>query len=119
MITRLAHGFGAANSSTLVYSIAASFSTEDEIKTVMGYMELGFYLGFAVGPPLSSFLYHYFGYSFPFLFCSSLFVISLFFLNILNKQEEDKIEEEEEEIGFFGALFNRVKYIFLSLNIFI
>lgn len=115
MITRLSHGLGASISATLANSISVSSCTEDETKKVVGYMEFGYYLGIAIGPPLSSFLYYYFGYSIPFVFCSIMTFGCLFFIYILDNKH-DESNEEYEEINFFKILFNPVFKIKNILN---
>jgi len=107
-VTRIAHGFGSALSSTLVYSIAGSLCDETTVKSTMGYMELGYSLGLTIGPLLASLLFHYFSYSFPFYFCGLMMLGCLPFIKSL------EVEQEEcEDIQFFQILFNKV---FLYFN---
>ena len=87
----------------MVYSIAASLCNETEIKSTMGYMELGYSLGLTIGPVLASLLYNYFGYSFPYYFCALLMLICLPFIKLLEVKQD-----ECEEIQFFQILFNKV-----------
>lgn len=106
ILARLSHGLGAALSSTLVYSIAASLCVEDEIKSTMGYMELGYSLGLTIGPVVASLLYHYSGYCFPFYFCGLLMLSCIPFIKILEVKQD-----ECEEIEFFKVLLNPVIFI--------
>lgn len=103
ILSRLSHGLGAALSSTLVYSIAASLCDENEIKSTMGYMELGYSLGLTIGPVVASLFYHYYGYCFPFYFCGLLMFSCIPFIKILEVSQD-----ECEEIEFFDVLLNPV-----------
>ena len=103
IFSRSSHGLGAALSSTLVYSIAASLCDENEIKFTMGYMELGYSLGLTIGPVLAFLLYHYFCYLFPFYFSGLLMLSCIPFLKIL-----DVKKDEHEVIEFFIVLLNPV-----------
>ena len=74
-----------------------------EIKSTLGYMELGYSLGLTLGPVFASVLYHYFGYCFPFYFCGVLMLGCIPFVKILEVKQD-----EYEEIEFFKVLFNPV-----------
>jgi len=113
ILARLSHGLGAALSSTLVYSIAASLCDEDEIKSTMGYMELGYSLGLTLGPVLASLLYHYFGYCFPFYFCGVLMLGCIPFIKNLEVKQD-----ECEEIEFFRVLLNPVTKLKNNISIY-
>ncbi len=109
IISRLLHGLGAALSSTMVYSIAASLCTENDIKSTMGYMELSYSLGLTIGPVFASFLYYYFSYSFSFYLAGLLMLSCIPFIKILEVKQD-----EYEEIEFFKVLLNPV-YNFLTI----
>lgn len=102
------HGFASALSSTMVYSIAASLCSEEELQSSMGYMELGASVGLTIGPVLASFLYYINGYSFPFFVCGILMLGCIPFIKLLEVNEE----EECEDVEFFKVLLNPVKFIF-------
>jgi MFS family permease len=106
-VTRLLHGVGSAITATLVYSIVAFQSTEENINTNMGYMELAYSIGVTIGPLVASALYYFGGYSMPFYFCSILFLICLFYLHRIIIDEE-QCEDHE----FFKILFKPVLIIY-------
>lgn len=110
IISRIFQGFGSALSSTLVYSIVSFLCNEEELKTKIGYLELGYYLGVTIGPPFSAFFSHYFSFSSPFIICGSIFIVCLFFVRYLDETIDDDKDEiiDNEELGFFKILFNFV-----------
>ena len=101
-VLRFSQGIGCAITSTLIYSIAASNSDEEAIKTNIGYMELAYSIGLTVGPLIGSFFYHFLGYSFPFFISGVAMLSSYKFLGYL------KIEEvtPDKSPNFFQPLAN-------------
>ena len=85
---RIIHGMSGGIVSTLIYSIGVSLSSNEEIVTTLGYLEIAWSLGVSIGPVLASFLYHFGGFSLPFYFISVLFIIVIFYIHILNISDE-------------------------------
>ena len=55
---RIIHGICSAFIATLVYSIACTLASEEEIKSDIGYIEIGLSLGLSCGPLFASLFYH-------------------------------------------------------------
>ena len=85
---RIIHGMSGGIVSTLIYSIGVSLSSNEEIVTTLGYLEIAWSLGVSIGPVLASFLYHFGGFSLPFYTISALFLIVIFNIHILNISDE-------------------------------
>ena len=85
---RIIHGMSGGIVSTLIYSIGVSLSSNEEIVTTLGYLEIAWSLGVSIGPVLASFLYHFGGFSLPFYTISALFLIVIFYIHILNISDE-------------------------------
>lgn len=103
-ITRLFQGIGSAFSSTLVYSFAGKLSNDSNLKTILGYMELGYSLGLTIGPLVASFLFYINGYAFPFQVCGILLMICVCLISNLEISEEFK----ECDVNFMEILFDYV-----------
>lgn len=79
------------------------------MKITMGYMELAYSLGLAIGPIVASIIYYYFGYIAPFFLVGACMLTCMYFVENL------KISEEvNENTSFFEILFNKV-YILLFI----
>ena len=70
---------------TLVYSIACSLATEEELKSALGYIEIGLSLGSSAGPVFASLFYHLGGYQLPFIVLGLFLYISVYLTKILGK----------------------------------
>ncbi len=105
---RLSHGIVSGISSTLVYSVAASFCDNNNLNKTMGYMESSYSVGLTIGPIIGSVLYHYFSYKIPFYFCGILIIICIPYAQ--NIQEE---EQQHYDINFFKVMFNPVKKLLI------
>ena len=109
---RIIHGICAAIISTLVYSLACSLSDEDEIKSILGYIETGLSFGSTSGPLYVSILYKIGGYKLPFFLLGLFLYISVYLTRILEGEKLDK-NEIEEEPSFF-KFFNNLDIILIS-----
>ena len=108
---RIIHGICSAFIATLVYSIACSLANEDEIKSALGYIEIGLSLGSSSGPLFASIFYHLGGYHLPFMVLGLFLYISVYLTKILGNEKIDKKEEIKEDPSFFKYL----KYIDIIL----
>ena len=61
-LIRIIHGMASSIVGNLVLSLLISLSTPEELTTNVGYNDIVWSLGFSIGPIISSFLYHFFGY---------------------------------------------------------
>ena len=104
---RIIHGICSAFIATLVYSIACSLASEEEIKDALGYIEIGLSLGSTTGPLFVSVFYNIGGYHLPFIILGIFLYISVYLTKILDKENVDKKEEINEEPSFFKFLFYR------------
>ena len=77
---RIIHGLGSGVTGTLVYSLASTVSEPSELKMSLGFLEIAWSLGVAIGPLIGSFFYHIGGFPLPF-YVPSLLTHSL--LNLL------------------------------------
>ena len=102
---RIIHGIFASFIITLVYSLACSLSDEDEIKSNLGYIEIGMSLGSSAGPLFVSIFYKIGGYKLPFLILGLFLYISVYLTKILENEKIDK-NEIEEDPSFFRFLNN-------------
>ena len=101
---RIIHGICSAFIATLVYSIACSLATEEELKSALGYIEIGLSLGSSSGPIFASLFYHLGGYQLPFIVLGLFLYISVYLTKILGKEKIDKDEEFKEDPSFFKYL---------------
>ena len=96
-------GIGIAILSIMMYSIAASYSDANDIKSNMGYLEFAYSCGLSFGPFLASGLYYFLGETAPF-YCVA--IITLFVsLSLINKLDIHN-EVDESDINFFKLLFH-------------
>ena len=92
---RALHGFGAGTVAIIVYSLVNSISEKEEAQLALGYLELVWSCGVALGPIISSFFYYLGGYSLPFYFVSVLLAVSVYFVRVLKVVDsEDKGKKE-------------------------
>ena len=103
---RIIHGICSAFIGTLVYSIACSLASEEELKTALGYIEIGLSLGSSIGPLFASIFYKLGGYQAPFIFLGLFLYISFYLATLLGKEKINKEEEIKEEPSFFKFLNN-------------
>ena len=80
---RIIHGIGSAFVGTLIYSVACSSANEDELKSSLGYIELGLSLGTSSGPLFASLFYKLGGYKLPFI-ALGIFLYPSFFNYLTN-----------------------------------
>ena len=102
---RIIHGICSAIISTLVYSLGCTLSTEEEIKSVLGYIETGLSVGSTSGPLFVSGLYEIGGYKLPFFLLGLFLYISVYLTKILESEKIDN-NEIEEDPSFFRYLNN-------------
>ena len=98
--------------STLVYSITASLCNDNNLNSMIGYMELSFSIGLSVGPLFASFFYYLEGYAFTFIICGSLNFICLPFISTI-KISDDKYESPE----FLKIICNMVNILINNFRI--
>ena len=103
---RIIHGIGSAFVGTLIYSVACSSANEDELKSSLGYIELGLSLGTSSGPLFASLFYNLGGYKLPFIALGLFLYISVYLTKILEKENIDKSDEIKENPSFFNYLTN-------------
>ena len=97
---RALHGFGAGTVAIIVYSLVNSISEKEEAQLALGYLELVWSCGVALGPIISSFFYYLGGYSLPFYFVSVLLAVSVYFVRVLKVVDsEDKGKKEGDNDG--------------------
>ena len=104
---RIIHGICSAFIATIVYSIVCSLASEKEIKNVLGYIEIGLSLGSTTGPLFVSVFYNIGGYPLPFIILGLFLYISVYLTKILDKENDNKKEEINEEPSFFKFLLYR------------
>ena len=103
---RIIHGICSSFIGTLVYSIACSLASEEELKSALGYIEMGLSLGSSTGPLFTSVFYKLGGYPLPFLVLGSLLYISVYLAKILGNENIDKKDEVKEDPSIFKFLKN-------------
>ena len=103
---RIIHGICSAFIGTLVYSIACSLASEEELKSALGYIEIGLSLGSSTGPLFASVFYKLGGYPVPFVVLGLFLYISVYLTKILGSENIDKQEETKEDPSFFKFLKN-------------
>ena len=103
---RIIHGICSGLIGTVIYSIACSLASEEEIKSVLGYIEIGLSLGSSAGPLFVSIFYKIGGYKLPFIILGLFLYISVYLTKILEKEKFDN-NEMEEDPSFFKFLNNR------------
>ena len=103
---RIIHGICSGLIGTVIYSIACSLASEEEIKSVLGYIEIGLSLGSSAGPLFVSIFYKIGGYKLPFIILGLFLYISVYLTKILEREKFDN-DEMKEEPSFFKFLNNR------------
>ena len=103
---RIIHGICSGFIGTLVYSISCSLASEEEIKSVLGYIEIGLSLGSSSGPLFVSIFYKIGGYKLPFIILGLFLYISVYLTKILEREKLDN-DEIDEDPAFFKYLNNR------------
>ena len=109
---RIIHGIFASFIITLVYSLTCSLSDEEEVKSNLGYIEVGMSLGSSAGPLFVSIFYKIGGYKLPFLILRLFLYISVYLTKILENEKLDKNEIEEDPSVF--KFLNNLDIILLS-----
>ena len=109
---RIIHGIFASFIITLVYSLTCSLSDEEEVKSNLGYIEVGMSLGSSAGPLFVSIFYKIGGYKLPFLILGLFLYISVYLTKILENEKFDKNEIEEDPSVF--KFLNNLDIILLS-----
>ena len=103
---RIIHGIFASFIITLVYSLTCSLSDEEEVKSNLGYIEVGMSLGSSAGPLFVSIFYKIGGYKLPFLILGLFLYISVYLTKILENEEfyKNEIEEDPSVFKFLNNL---------------
>ena len=109
---RIIHGIFASFIITLVYSLTCSLSDEEEVKSNLGYIEVGMSLGSSAGPLFVSIFYKIGGYKLPFLILGLFLYISVYLTKILENEKLDKNEIEEDPSVF--KFLNNLDIILIS-----
>ena len=97
---RFIQGIGAGISGVIIYSLTVNYSKKHEINKNVGYIEIGYAIGYAVGPIFGTFMKSYFGYQCPFYilgFVKLFAIISVSQFKITNV--------ESDNTSFFHILF--------------
>ena len=93
---RIIHGISSGIVSVLVYSLTGSLSDEDDIQTSLGYQEVAWSLGAALGPLGASLFYSIGGYSCPFMVAGLVLYFSVYLTSKLdfefNKENDENVE---------------------------
>jgi len=110
MTIRLVQGLGSAISGTLVYSITASISDDENLNKLIGNLEFSFSMGLTLGPLIGSILYNLGGYAFTFIICGSLNFICLPYIASL-KISDNKYESP----SFMKIILNMVTHEIFNL----
>ena len=104
-VLRIIHGISSGIISILVYSLTGSLSNEDDVQTSLGYQEVAWSLGMAIGPFTASFFYSIGGYSCPFIITGLILYISVYLTSKLNFEFKIK-NEKQNEPSFISSLFH-------------
>ena len=107
-ILRIIHGCCSAMIGVVVYSLAASFSEEENTKVNITSMEIGWSLGKVVGPIIGAICFKFGGYIAPFIFIgissyTSIFLVKNIKINFEigdNEENEVNINDEISKILF-------------------
>ena len=110
-ILRIFHGIGCGITGTLLYSLTSSICDSNEVKLSLGYLEVAWSIGVAIGPLLGSFFYYLGGYSLPFFILGLSLFISVFLIHYLNLPIEDN--NDENNFSFIQIMFK--KDIFINI----
>ena len=104
-LIRIIHGMASSIVGNLVLSLLISLSTPEELTTNVGYNDIVWSLGFSIGPIISSFLYHFFGFCIPFFFIGLIFYIPIYYIQYLNINNDNANNIDNKNIKFF-SFFN-------------
>ena len=106
-------GIGAGISGVIIYSLAVNYSKKNEINKNVGYIEIGYAIGYAVGPIFGTFMKSYFGYQSPFYLLGFIKLIA-----IASVSQFKITNVESEDTSFFKILFNwKILLTFLAVII--
>ena len=105
-LSRILHGIGSGITGTLVYSLTSSLCQPKEIKVSLGYLEVAWSLGVAIGPLLGSFFYYLGGYSLPFYVLGLALFISVYLIHYLQLPIDDN-QHDNNNFSFINLLFNK------------
>ena len=104
---RMVHGISSGIISVLVYSLTGSLSNEDDVQTSLGYQEVAWSLGMAIGPLIASIFYSIGGYSLPFIFTGIILYTSVYLTSKLNLEKNIENEKQiENNPSFLSSLFH-------------
>lgn len=102
-INMFCEGIGDGILLIVIYSIAVSISSDSNIKSNIGYLELAYSLGLSLGPLLGSIFYYLAGYLTPFVLASLIILSGL----LLISKIEIIDEASDNSLNFFKLLFNK------------
>ena len=106
-------GIGAGISGVIIYSLAVNYSKKNEINKNVGYIEIGYAIGYAVGPIFGTFMKSYFGYQSPFYLLGFIKLIA-----IASVSQFKITNVESDDTSFFKILFNwKILLTFLAVII--
>lgn len=106
-------GIGAGISGVIIYSLAVNYSKKNEINKNVGYIEIGYAIGYAVGPIFGTFMKSYFGYQSPFYLLGFIKLIA-----IASVSQFQITNVESEDTSIFKILFNWKLLLTKNNNIF-
>ena len=98
-VARIFHGIGCGTTSVISYSYTSLLNEGDELKKVMGYMELSFSAGTTIGPLIVSVFYHLGGYKLPFIVCGLLNCLGIVGFYYFTFPEEENEKNDNNNNG--------------------
>ena len=118
LIVRIFHGCCGAIIATLVYSLTISLTDESKTKKAIGYLEIAWCFGIAVGPIVASIFYNYGGYPLPFIVLGIIFYISVYLSFKISREKTESDDEIEEDPPFLKFLLYKEIIVILGAFIF-
>ena len=115
-IDRLFHGFFSSCIAVIAFSITATINEGKELEKAMGYIELSWGIGLALGPAIIGIFFDIGGYCLPFILIGFVDISGLYLFNTIpdkdleenksRKSSTNSLEEEKkkEKVSLFSAL---------------
>ncbi len=91
------HGVGSAIIITLVYSLTYSLSDPKNVQSSLGYIEIAWSSGIAIGPLFASFFYHLGGYPLTFYILGCFLYFSVYLTKKLQNELQDFTNKNQDD----------------------
>jgi MFS family permease len=114
-VTRFLHGLFSAFVSVIAFSITTSINEGKELERAMGYMELSWGIGLAIGPAVIGMFFDIGGYCLPFILIGLIYLSGVYLFNNLTESQIGENKSRKSSINSSEGEKTKEKFSFLTV----